>query len=125
MGVPEAAESAAVTDMRAVGVAVAVGVGVMLAVVGNPVEHRALRPTTSPSTANTRSSHGYVWNDRWVSSRWKPTVTPIAVSEIHRREDPEVGGIDGSVPEEHHGSEDADERDDHAEQVRDALSTGH
>src|SRR3954449_2527791 len=32
-----------------------------------------------PRPANVRSSQGSTRNDRWVSSRWKPTVTPTAV----------------------------------------------
>src|SRR3954463_5083471 len=32
-----------------------------------------------PRPAKVRSSHGSTRNDRGVSSRWKPTVTPIAV----------------------------------------------
>ena len=55
--VPEAAQTAAVTDVRAVRVALLVGVRVVLAVVGDPVEHRAL-DRSEPRTANVRSSHG-------------------------------------------------------------------
>ena len=33
-----------------------------------------------PSTANAYSTGFEVWNERWVSSRWKPTVIPTAVS---------------------------------------------
>jgi hypothetical protein len=33
-----------------------------------------------PSTAKVYSSGFEVWKERWVSRRWKPTVTPIAVA---------------------------------------------
>ena len=42
MRVPEAREPGAVADVRAVRVALLVGVGMVLAVVGDPVDHRAL-----------------------------------------------------------------------------------
>ena len=42
VGVPEAAQAAAVADVRAVRVALLVGVGVVLAVVGDPADHRPL-----------------------------------------------------------------------------------
>ena len=42
VGVPQAAQAAAVSDVRAVRVALLVGVRVVLAVVGDPIQHRAL-----------------------------------------------------------------------------------
>jgi hypothetical protein len=42
MRVQEAAQTRAVADVRRMGVALLVGVGVVLAVVGHPVEHGAL-----------------------------------------------------------------------------------
>ena len=42
MGMPQSAQAAAVADVRAVRIALLVGVGVVLAVVGDPVEDRAL-----------------------------------------------------------------------------------
>jgi len=65
--------------MRAVRVALDVGVRVVLAMVGDPVEHRPCTDS-EPRIAKVRSSHAYVWNARWVSMRWKPKVTPPAVS---------------------------------------------
>ena len=40
--VPEARKAAAVPDVRRVGISLLVGVGMVFAVVGNPVQHRAL-----------------------------------------------------------------------------------
>ena len=65
--------------MRGVRIALLVGVRVVLAVVGDPVEHRALH--------RHRAEHGEgvlepvrLWKERCVSSRWKPTVMPKPVS---------------------------------------------
>jgi hypothetical protein len=45
--------------------------------------------------------------------------------QIHHDEDPEVDRVDGSVPQQDHGHQHADERDDDAEKVGCALGTGH
>ena len=71
VGVEEAVE-------RAVRVALAVGEGVVLEVVGGPVD----RPpciAIEPRIRKTACTDGRVSKLRWVSSRWKPTVTPSAV----------------------------------------------
>ena len=39
---------------------------------------------------------GFVLKLRWVSSRWKPTVTPIRVSSVHDQEDRDVAPVQRS-----------------------------
>jgi len=58
-----------VPDVRAVRVARLVGVGVVLAMVGDPVQ-RAASIAMLPMIANRYSMGRYVWNDRCVSIRW-------------------------------------------------------
>jgi hypothetical protein len=64
--VPEAGDRAlepAAVAVRGVRVALLVGVRVVLA-------------ASEPRIASVYSTGLNVWNDRWVSSRWKPSVTP-------------------------------------------------
>ena len=72
-----------------------------------------------------RSSHGCVWNERCVSRRWKPTVTPSPVITYMPTQDRQVGRVDRLVPQQHDRDEHARERDHDAEQVRETLCAGH
>ena len=67
-----------VPDVRAVRVALDVGVGVVLAVFGDPGDHRALHGHRA-EPAKTYSVGLWVRKERWVSIRWEPTVIPAAV----------------------------------------------
>ena len=82
MGVPEAAQrrapALAVADVRAVRVALLVGVGVVLAMVGDPLDRRSF-DAMQPRIVNSARSAGVVSKARWVSRRWKPTVMPRPV----------------------------------------------
>ena len=79
MRVPQAAQRAhhavAVTDVRRVRITLDVGVRVVLAMVGDPVDDRPWTDSM-PRYAKTYRVSLCVWKARWVSIRWKPTVTP-------------------------------------------------
>ena len=64
--------------MRAVRVALLVGVRVVLAV-GHPADHRPLDGHRAEDREGVLDRLE-TWNDRCVSRRWKPTVTPKPVT---------------------------------------------
>ena len=84
VGVEEAAQRAApadaVVDVRAVRVALLVGERVVLAVVGDPGDDRALDRRRAEDGEQRRAPAGFVLKLRWVKRRWKPTVMPSPVS---------------------------------------------
>ena len=117
-------EPGAVAHVRAVRIALLVSVGVVLAVVGDPVEHRALQAH--------RAEHREQVLDALV--RLERAVREQAVvadrhaeAEQHVRggHDREVDPVDPAVPEQHDGGDQAEERHDDADQVRGALRPGH
>ena len=67
--VPQAGQPAAVPDVRAVGIALLVGERVMLAVVGDPGDDRALHRHRAGDGEQVLDRLA-VWNARWVSMRW-------------------------------------------------------
>ena len=71
---------ARLADVRAVRVAVDVGVGVVLAVVGDPVVERALDRHRAGDRERALDVRACAANDRWVNRRWKPTVMPKPVT---------------------------------------------
>ncbi len=124
MRVPEASQPAAVPDVGAVRVALLVGVSVVLAMVGDPVEHRPLD--------RQRAEHGEHALEPRISLKRavrQQTVEadrdPERAEQVHDREDREVGRVDGAVPQQHDRREHAEERDDDAKQVRGAFTTSH
>ena len=70
--------AASVADVRTVGVALLVGEGVVLAVIGDPGDHRPL-DRRGPERREDRRSVELVLKLRWVSIRWNPTVIPSPV----------------------------------------------
>ena len=70
--------------------------------------------------ANRYSTGLLVANERWVSRRWKPIVTPKPVMQVHDAEEDEVMRAHAVAPEEGDGGEEGDERDDDGEQIRDS-----
>jgi hypothetical protein len=93
-----AAPAAAVTDVRAVGIALAVGEGVVLAVVGDPRDHRALDRGRAEHREDESNSGGClersvgkeaVQADRDTESR----------EEVHDREHDKVGAVKQAVPQ--------------------------
>ena len=71
-----ATPAAAVVDVRAVRIAVLIGELVVLAVVGDPLDHRPLDRRRAERGQQRRAARGSVLKLRCVSSRWKPTVMP-------------------------------------------------
>jgi hypothetical protein len=124
MGVPEAAESAAMADVGTVRIALAIGVGVVLAVIGDPVHDRALH--------RQRAQHGEDALEPGIGLERAVGEEPVETDrhadrgeQIHRPEDRQVGPVNRPVPEQYHGRQHADEREDDAKQVRVALRAGH
>jgi hypothetical protein len=102
--------------MRAVRVALHVGERVMLAMVGDPVDHRALH--------GHRAEHGESVADR--SHRVERPVRVQAVvadrdpdraEEVHEGEDRQVGPAHEAVPEHDDGDEEAEEGEHDGDEV--------
>ena len=124
VGVPEAAQTAAVADVRAVRVALDVGVRVVLAVVGDPVEDRALHA----QLAQPRERALEPRVDAEGAMRQQPVEAdghPHRGREVHHRKDREVDRVDPRAPQQHDGHQDARERHDDAGEVGVALDSGH
>jgi hypothetical protein len=124
---PEAghrAAEAAAMPVRRVWIALPVGVGVVLAVVGDPGHDRALdRHGAEPR------EHVL---DRLVGLEGAVREQPVeaerhaeACEHVHDREDREVAPVEPRVPEEHDRDEERDERDGHPHQVRELVRSGH
>jgi hypothetical protein len=124
VGVPEAAQTLAVADVRGVRIALLVGVRVVLAVVGDPVEHAALE--------RHRADDREAVLDRLVglerAMRQQPVIAdrdPEAVQQVEPGHDAEVDPVDPALPQQDDCSDQPEERDDHPDHVRDAFSPGH
>jgi hypothetical protein len=120
----ESAQAAAVADVGAVRIPLAVGVGVMRAVVGNPVEHRTLdreRPEHRERPLEPR-----VGGERPVGEQpVEADRPPRGGEQVHAGEDREVGEVHRPVPEQDDGGEHAGEGHEHPEQVGEAFRSGH
>ncbi len=122
--VQRAQEAVAVADVRGVRVALLVGVGVVLAVVGDPGDHRALD--------RHRPERGEQVLDRLVGLE-RPVREQAVVADghaeagddVHDRQHGEVGPADVLVPEQHDRGDEREERDDRSDEVRDLVRTGH
>ena len=124
VGVPEALEPGAVTDVRRVRVALLVGVRVVLAVVGHPVEHRPLE--------GGRAQHGEGVLERLVGLERAVGEQAVVADgdaepgeHVAHGEDREVGAVHPLVPEQDDGGEHARERNEDAEDVAGALDSRH
>ena len=105
-------------------VALLVGMGVVFAVIGHPVQHRALN--------GERSEHGEDLLEPRMrlegavrEQTMKAHRHPARGEQIEADEQREVGGVDPRVPQEHHGEERAGEWHDHAGEVGGLLGSGH
>ena len=124
VGVPEAAEAVAVADVGTVRVAIAVGVGVMLAVIRDPVQHGSL--DRQRGGHRERVLHPGVGLEGPVGEQAMEADRHAAGGQqVHHGEDREVDGVDGTVPQEHDRDEGPEERDDHAEQVGVSFGSRH
>ena len=98
--------------------------GVVLAVVGDPVEHAALeRHRAGDREAvldGLRRLEGAMREQTVVAHR---DAQPV--DDVQPREDAQVDPVDPVVPQEEDGGDQADERHDHPGHVRVALSPGH
>ena len=63
-------------DVGAVRIALLVGVRVVLAVIGDPADHGSLDGHRAEAREDVLEPASATWKERWVRSRWKPTVTP-------------------------------------------------
>jgi hypothetical protein len=122
--VPEAGEAGAVADVGRVRIALLVGVRMVLAVVGDPVHDGPLE--------RHRAGHGERVLRRLV--RLEAAMGEHAVvadghaeaaDQVHDGEDRQIRPVDPAVPQQDDRCKEADERDDHADEVRNALSSRH
>ena len=65
-----------------------------------------------------------VSNDRWVNSRWKPTVMPRRGRDVHPDQQAEVDPTEAPPPDEEHRRRQPEERHDHASQGNEADGEG-
>jgi hypothetical protein len=96
-------------DMGAVGVALAVRVRVVLTVIGDPVEHRALD--------RQRTHDGEDPLEPRVRLKRAVRQEPVKADghadrgqQIHPSEDRDIGRVNRAVPEQNHRDQHADER---------------
>ena len=95
----------AVADVRGVRVALLVGVRVVLAVVGDPVEHRALQRDRAGDRERVLRAGLEVWN---AAVGQQPVVADgdaEAADHVADGEDRQVGHVDGLVPQQDDGGE--------------------
>ena len=115
MGVEEAAhgtgEPMAVVDVGAVRVPRLIGEGVVLAVVGDPGDHRPLDRRRAEDRQQPVQPAASLLKLRWVRWRWKPTVIPSPVSSVHPDEEEDVAPVQRLAPDLPGGEADRDERD--------------
>ena len=122
--VPQPGQAGAVADVRGVRVALLVGVRVVLAVVGDPVHHRALEPHRAEDRE--RVLGRLVGPEGAVGEQ--PVVADGDAEPEHQvgdGHDRQVDPVDPLVPEQDHCRDQPQERDDHADQVHGALSSRH
>jgi hypothetical protein len=120
VGVPEPAHSGAVTEVRAVRIALDVGVGVVLAVVGDPLVEWALerhRPRDRQRALDARRRRERAVREQAVVA----DRDAEARDDVHAREQRKVDGVDGAVPQQDDGEERPEERQDDGEQVGDPV----
>ena len=126
--VPEAAQHAggavAVADVRAVRVALLVGVGVVLAVVGHPAHHGALD--------RHRAEHGEAVLERLGHEEGAVGEQPVeadgdaeAGEHVHHGQDHEVGRGHRAVPEQDDRREEGHEGEHHGGEVDALFKIGH
>ncbi len=105
-------------------IALLVGVGVVLAVVGHPVEHRAL------DRERARDREGVL--QRGFRLEGAVGEHPVEAHghaarghQVHDGEDGQVGEVDPGAPEQDDGEQYPDEGHDHPEEVGEAFGAGH
>jgi hypothetical protein len=112
------------TDMRAMGVTLFVGVRVVLAVIGHPIHHGALcsqRPQDRECPLQPRVGlEGPVGQEAV-----KANGNAHPGEQVHRSKDRQVGPIDRAVPKQTDGREYAEKREYDPDQVGIPLRTGH
>ena len=104
----------AVADVRGVRIALLVGMRMVLAVVGDPVEDGALQ--AHPAEYGPHVLQAVVGLE--ASVREQPVIPdrhPEAEECVGDDHDRQVRGIDPLVPEQHDGRQQPEERDDHAD----------
>ena len=124
MGVPETAESGAVADMRAVRVALLVGVRVVLAMVGDPIHDRTLN--------RERTEHRQAVLDPGVGLEGTVRQQPMeakrhagGAQHVHHDHDPDVSPVDHRVPQQDDRGDHPKEGNHHPGEVGVALQPAH
>jgi hypothetical protein len=126
--VPEAADRAgealAGVRMGRVRIALRVGVGVVLAVVGDPLDDRALHRPAAHDRQQVAHARGRL--ERAVGQQAVVADRDAeAGGEVEGDEDRQVGPADDAVPQQDDGGEEGQERHDDRPEVQGALQLGH
>src|SRR3954451_22327021 len=117
--VDEAAQALAATDVRAVRIALLVGMRVVLAVIGDPRDHGPLdrhRAHRGEEILDRLARRERAMGEQAVEADGHPE----AGDEVHDAEEDEVVGAHAVAPEQGDGPEEGDEGDDDGEQIRDS-----
>ena len=122
--VQQAAQAMTAANVRAVRVALLVRVSVMLAVVGDPLDHGALHGHRAERREQVFDR--LRGRERAVGQQaMEPDRHTESGDQVHEREDREVGRADLLVPQECHAGEQGEEGDHDGGKVRVALCSGH
>ena len=116
VGVVEAAEARAVADVRRMRIALLVGMGVMLAMVGDPGDHGALDGERAGD--GKRIGGGLVGGERAMGQQAVIADRDAEGGDhVHEEEDPEAEPVDAPVPEDEDRGDQRQEREDDAGDV--------
>jgi hypothetical protein len=116
--VDEAAQASAAADVRAVRVALVVGVRVVFAVVGDPRDHGPLHRHRAHDGEEVLD--GLARGERAMGEQAVETDRHSeAGDQVHGAEEHEVVRAHAVPPQENDGGNERDERDDDGEQIRD------
>ena len=117
----ERALDPAAVAVRGVRVAVLVGVGVVLAVIGDPRHHGALdrhRPERRERVLDRLERLERAMGEQAVEAERHA----VAREDVHDRQHRQVAPVDPGVPQQHDGRDERDEREEHPREVGDLVS---
>jgi hypothetical protein len=106
------------------GIALLVGVGVVLAVVGDPLDHRSLDGHRAEDREHV--ARGAVRREGTVGQHpMKADGHAEPAQDVHQCEHDQVGGADEAAPQQRDGGHHHDERQQHGGEIHVAFESSH